>query len=99
MLAERLRNSEGGVSIAAITMNMAIRTIPSSGLSVFVSQAYAAHAHQSAASTMRPQSPAQVPWDAGQEQRGDLSDRERESEVEKSCSSSMTGSGTFHTRH
>src|SRR3954447_2222088 len=48
-------------SIAAITTNIASRTRPSSGLSVFVSHAYAAHAHQSAASTTRPRtSPPQV---------------------------------------
>ena len=49
------------MSIAAITANIAIRTIPSSGLSVFVSHAYAAQAHQMAARTRIPRSrPPQV---------------------------------------
>src|SRR5262245_22849239 len=48
-------------NIAPMTTNIAIRTSPSSGFRVFVSHAYAAHAHQSAASTTRPRSsPPQV---------------------------------------
>src|ERR671919_2303834 len=44
------------ISIAAITQNTAIRTPPSSGLSVFVSHAYAAHAHHTAPSSSTPRS-------------------------------------------
>ena len=53
--------ASAAMSIAAITPNIAIRTIPSSGLSVFVSQAYAAQAHQMAPRTRIPRSrPPQV---------------------------------------
>ena len=49
------------MSIAAMDANTASRTAPSSGLRLFVSQAYAAHAHQSTPSTSSPFTiPAQV---------------------------------------
>jgi hypothetical protein len=47
--------------MAPIAPNMAILTTPSSGSTVFVSQAYAAQAHQSTPSTSNPfASPAHV---------------------------------------
>ena len=61
VVAEDVGTAREAISIAPIAANIAIRTAPSSGLIVFVSHAYAAHAHQSTPSTSSPfASPAQV---------------------------------------
>ena len=59
--AERAGVASATMSIAAIAANTASRTAPSSGSRLFVSQAYAAHAHHSAPRSRRPRSrPSQV---------------------------------------
>ena len=60
---------------------MASRTTPSSGSIVFVSQAYAAHAHQSTPSTTSPRRAR--PGRVGDDEPGDLREREDEDQVEE----------------
>jgi hypothetical protein len=69
------------MSIAAIDPNTAIRTAPSSGFSVLVSQAYDAHAHQSGEEERAAQQA--IPGQVRGEEAGDLSDGEHEGEIEE----------------